>query len=162
MSLLIFIGFSMFLTEWPTYVKLVPSFPDCVYTRIEEKSTIQWYSGFPGNAGSETFVWRKYFLVNSRRCGTNLNSKDKIFSHLEQWLDEEGWYRWDELGSPCSHLREAGFLERGEDYVAYIPKGKTSLNNTPAVCLAVWPEGNDFWVLFATRKYNFLRSGLWY
>lgn len=160
--LILVVGILIFLTEWPIFIILEPEFLNCVYTQSEEKVTIQGYSGFPGHASSKTFAWRKYFLVSSFRCGEELNSKEIIFSHLEQWLDKEGWSRWDEIGSPCGYLREAEFLDRGEDYIAYIPKGETSLYDTPAVCVAVWPEGNDFRVVFMTIRYSILRSGFGY
>jgi hypothetical protein len=136
-------------------ITLEPPFPDGVFTLIEENSTIIWYSGLPGVAVSKTLVWRKYYNVGLGDCCYGLQNQEEILAFLDKWLSEKGWIRWQEVGSPCAHLAETDFLERGRDYVPYVRTGVTSLMNSAAVCVAVWPttpEASNFWVLIATRS----------
>lgn len=138
---------------WPRRITLEPPFPYGVYTRVEEEGTITWYSGLPGYPSSKTHVWRKEYHVGSQDREA-LKSREEIWAFLEGWLSQESWIRWEEVGSPCSMLREAEFLERGTDYRAYVREGLTNLPNASAVCVAVWPlrHTETFWVVLATRK----------
>jgi hypothetical protein len=137
-GLILFIGVISYFTVWPHYVMIEPPLPEGVFTSYEEKATLVWYSGSPGYPASKSFIWQKQFIVGLNCC-EDLNSREEIFTYLDSWLSEQGWKRWEEVGSPCSHLAEGEFLERGKDYGPYIPQGRTSLTNTPAVCVAVWP-----------------------
>ena len=152
--IVIFFGIFYFLVEKPYRLKLEPSFPQGVFTRTEEQSKITWYNGLPGYPASNSYVWRKYFLI-PHDCCANLQNQEQILTYLDDWLVKEGWVRWNEVGSPCSHLEQAEFLEGGKDYFPYVPRGTNSIMNSPAVCVAVWPADKNskfYWALIATRN----------
>lgn len=147
--------FAYYFTIKPNYLKLDPPFPDGVLARIEEEAIITWYNGMPAEPSSNSYVWRKTFLIGAFDCGDDLKSQEQILDYLDNWLLSEGWKRWTEVGSPCAHMEQEDFLERGKDYYPYVPEEVTSLSDTPAVCVAVWPLDNDntwFYALLATSN----------
>lgn len=153
LSLIIVVLFAIayYLMEWPRPIVLDdPPFPNGVITNHEETATRVWYSG--NNPRSKTYVWRKEYIVGLLCC-EEINSPEKIHVLLDEWLSVKGWVRWEEVGSPCANMAETEFLDRGTDYLAYVPKGTTSLMNSPSVCVAVWPwTENAFSVLLVTAN----------
>jgi hypothetical protein len=126
-----------YLTEWPHPITLDdPPFPKGVIVNHEEIATWVGYSG--NTPQSKTFIWRKEFIVGLLCC-EELNSPAEILSFLDQWLSSKGWVQWKEVGDPCGTMAEIEFLNRGTEYLPYVPKGTTNLMNSPSVCVAVWP-----------------------
>jgi hypothetical protein len=131
-----------------------PPFPKGVIVNYEETSTRTWYSG--NNPSSETYIWRKEFIVGLNCC-EELNSSEEILAFLEKWLLAKGWVHWKGTGDPCANMSETEFLDREISYVPYLPSGKgqrdLNLNNTPSVCVAVWPwTESSFSVLLVTAN----------
>lgn len=151
LGIVVILAVIYYLTEWPRPIVLgSPSFPEGVIVSHEETSTRVWYSG--NNPRSKTYIWQKQFIVGLLCC-EELNSPEKIFAFLDNWLSAMGWVQWHEVGSPCANMAETEFLERGTGYVPYVPKGTTNLANSPSVCVAVWPwTDSAFSVLLLTAN----------
>jgi hypothetical protein len=153
-SLAIFVGVAYLLIEKPFYLILEPPFPNGVFTLNEEKSRIIRYSGQHGYPASHSYVWRKYYDIFPAE-NPDLGDQGQILAYLDKWLVKEGWKRWEGVGSPCAFLAEGDFLVSGKDFFPYIQIGKTSLFDTPAICIAVWPAdkaSDNFLVLVATSN----------
>ena len=128
-----------------------PPFPEGVIINNEERSTRIWYSG--NNPSSKTYIWQKEYVVGLLCC-EELNSSEKIFSFLDEWMSIQGWVRWEEIGSPCANMNETDFLDSGTGFVSYVPKGTKTLWNSPSVCIAVWPLDDEvFSVLLLTSDH---------
>lgn len=155
LSAIAIIGIIVYINWWPRYVILDdPPFPNGVFTSYEERSDLSWFSGQASSPSSSSKIWRKRFIVHIDECCEEWDSRDDIFTFLDDWLQEEKWETWEGTGSPCAHMMETGFLEQDKDFISYVPKGSKNIWDTPAVCVAVWPIYNDdsFYVLITTSN----------
>ncbi len=138
----------LYITEFPHPLILEdPPFPEGSLVNYEEIALRNW------SPSSKTHIWRKNYLIGLGNCCETLNSSEKIFTFLDEWLKSKGWIRWDEVGDPCSSMDETEFLNRNKEYIAYVPSGTKNLSSSPSVCIAVWSWKEDIYsVLVVTRN----------
>ncbi len=135
--------------KWPRYIELNIPFPEDVRATYTEKSTISW------GPGDTDWVWRRHF-ISGISSESSFDSKQKIFDYVSEWLIKKGWQPHTIDGSLCSPLSQSSFLDKGDGYLEFRPRGSGLYDRTDVVCVAVWNEvknrPTEFEILILTSK----------